>query len=169
MISGENVKVHITNLTEPDAFLQIRTLNEDHVSNMAAKIERSYDPFTILIGILDDNCNVADLERPDQTKIQVLGGNHTRAALQLLHERGSTRDDTKYVRMDLYHGLTNQQALFLAYSHNEMHEHSRQMSFEEKVNFFHNLRERTAANNPKLTQRDLASAWREQIATLQNL
>ncbi|KAK3083333.1 hypothetical protein FSP39_019784 [Pinctada imbricata] len=69
--------------------------------------------------------------------------------------------------MDVYSRLSDLQALHLAYSHNDMHENSRQMSFAEKVELFHNIRDRIVKSyKDTLGERQIATKWREEVANI---
>lgn len=69
------------------------------------------------------------------------------------------------VLVNVYRKLTVAQTLHLGFMHNEMHESSRKMSFQEKVILFRKLRNvRTDAKKP----RQSVIEWRGRVATVLN-
>lgn len=92
-----------------------------------------------MVGLLHVcDVTIADLEIPGKKCVEVLGGNHTRAALQkILHsDECMQKEKYEFVYMDIYQNLTKDQALFLAFKHNEIHEHSQELTFAEKSLLF---------------------------------
>ena len=49
------------------------------------------------------------------------------------------KEKDQFVYMDVYQNLTQDQDLFLAFKHNELHENTQELSFSEKVMFFHKV------------------------------
>ncbi|XP_061165628.1 early endosome antigen 1-like [Saccostrea echinata] len=70
--------------------------------------------------------------------------------------------------MDIYQNLTKDQALFLAYKHNELHEHSQELSFAEKVCFFHRLFLNCQRNYAGQPHKTISTKWRSDIAAIMN-
>ena len=167
-ITGTNIKVHIHNLREADENIKIRPINDEHVKELANAMMHSFDQFTTLVGLMDANVDVKNLHKPGAGSVQVLGGNHTRAALEMIGDIEILRSEEQYkfVKMDIYHNLTNKQALFIAYRHNDIHEQSKAMTFQEKVIFFHRLWEKI--NEDKFLReqplKTRSTAWRSDVA-----
>lgn len=160
IIVGTHVKVHVENLISPIDDHCIRLLNENHVNELTDSFEKNFQPYTTLVGLINDDFKTVNLVKPGTKCVEVLGGNHTRAALQrILNSNGCLRKEQyEFVYMDVYQNLTKDQALFLAYKHNELHEHSQELSFAEKVCFFRrlflNCQVDYAGKPPKLYQRN---------------
>lgn len=163
---GTNVKVHIGNLREAEEKMKIRPINDEHVEELANSMIHSFDQYTTLVGLVNVNCDVNKLDQPGTGTVQVLGGNHTRAALEIIHEMDVLRTEAKYkfVKMDLYRNLTNEQALFIAFRHNDIHEHSRAMTFQEKVTFFHKLWDKKNNEMKNKPMKVRTTAWRSDVA-----
>ena len=102
--------------------------------------------------------------------VEVLGENHTRAALQRLVKSSECTQKEKYqfVYMDVYQNLTQDQALFLAFKHNELHENSQELSFSEKVMFFHKLLLDCERKFAGQTKKLISTKWRSEIAAIMN-
>ncbi|KAK3593367.1 hypothetical protein CHS0354_021935 [Potamilus streckersoni] len=67
--------------------------------------------------------------------------------------------------MDVYEGLSEEQCLYVAFSHNEIHEKSRKMNFQEKVTIFHRLLEKKKKSMPNKAPKVIAASWRADIST----
>ena len=161
---GSNVTVHIENLTEPlDKYL-VRPLDECHIQTIAEKLKDAHNLYTTFVGLIDENCDLTTLNTPGKYKVQVIGGNHTRAALQSLR----TDNEDILVSVDLYCHLSVEQALHVAYMHNEMHETSRSMTFQEKVMLFRTIRKKVLSEESKKKDKTLSTIWRGKIATIVN-
>uniref|UniRef100_K1QG55 Uncharacterized protein n=1 Tax=Magallana gigas TaxID=29159 RepID=K1QG55_MAGGI len=133
---------------------------------------QNFQPYTTLIGLLRvcENVPIADLCLPGKKCVEVLGGNHTRAALQRILKSDECVQKEKYefVYMDIYQNLTKDQALFLAFKHNEIHEHSQELSFAEKVSFFRKLLLTCRRNYAGQTPKTISTKWRSEIAAIMN-
>ncbi|KAL3836564.1 hypothetical protein ACJMK2_021988 [Sinanodonta woodiana] len=92
-----------------------RTMIKAHLIAIADSFQGSFDHFTTLLGLVDPWCIINNLAEPGAVKVQVLGGNHTRAALQLLRGKTEYRKDKSYdhVIMDVYKGLSEEQCLYV--------------------------------------------------------
>lgn len=136
------------------------------MENIYSNIKRAHGNYTTLIGVLKTDVeNTEALQHPHTAEIEVIGGNHTRAALQKLQLEGHI-EENYCVLVNVYRKLTVAQTLHLGFMHNEMHESSRKMSFQEKVILFRKLRNevRTDAKKP----RQSVIEWRGRVATVIN-
>ncbi|XP_062576086.1 uncharacterized protein LOC134237970 [Saccostrea cucullata] len=169
-LKGNHVKVHVANLISPDNDHCIRLLNEKHVNELVESFAKNFQPYTTLVGLISEDFTIEDLAIPGKKQIEVLGGNHTRAALQkIVNSAESThKDQYEFIYMDVYQNLTKDQALFLAYKHNELHEHSQELSFAEKVCFFHRLLLKCQRNNAGQPPKTISAKWRSDIAAIMN-
>ena len=85
--------------------------------------------------------------------IEVIGGNHTRAALLMWK---GFRDP--YVYMTIYDGLKDEKALQIGLHHKEVNKWARPMAFLEKVNIITNLNQDTKAIG-SVFQKKEDSSW----------
>lgn len=107
----------------------VRHIDEVHVQTLKEEYKRTSTSFGILAGVVWGNVDVKTLKEPQVNKIEVIGGNHLRAALQELHKEGTLLRQTLLVK--LYSGLTNEECLQIGYYHNEVISKSKQMTFME--------------------------------------
>ncbi|XP_062600039.1 uncharacterized protein LOC134261635 [Saccostrea cucullata] len=133
-LKAAHVKVHIDNLIPPKDGHSIRAISDKHVQDLVKSFRKSFDPYTVLIGLASTKADISKMSIPNQEPVEILGGNHTVAALKQL--AGENSEAYKNVYMDIYTNLTEAQALSLSYKHNELHENSQELSFSEKVVFF---------------------------------
>lgn len=142
------------------------------MNELADSFIQNFQPYTTLVGLLRvcENVPIADLCLPGKKCVEVLGGNHTRAALQRILNSDECVQKKKYefVYMDIYQNLTKDQALFLAFKHNEIHEHSQELSFAEKVSFFRKLLLTCRRNYAGQTPKTISTKWRSEIAAIMN-
>jgi hypothetical protein len=90
---------------------------------------------------LAGNILSGDLENAMQERgmrIEVIGGNHTKAALMTLYRQGLRNP---YVQMTLYEGLTDEEALKVGLHHNETNLKAKPMSFLDKVDVIVKLKQ----------------------------
>ncbi|XP_060591455.1 uncharacterized protein LOC132746355 [Ruditapes philippinarum] len=91
--------------------------------------------------LLAGNILSGDLENAMQERgmrIEVIGGNHTKAALMTLYRQGLRNP---YVQMTLYEGLTDEEALKVGLHHNETNLKAKPMSFLDKVDVIVKLKQ----------------------------
>lgn len=141
------------------------------MNELADSFIQNFQPYTTLVGLLHVcDVTIADLEIPGKKCVEVLGGNHTRAALQkILHsDECMQKEKYEFVYMDIYQNLTKDQALFLAFKHNEIHEHSQELTFAEKVCFFRKLLLTCQRNYAGKTSKAISTKWRSEIAAIMN-
>lgn len=100
-----------------------------------------------------------DFRKPGSVDVEVLGGNHTRLALQSLLEKGLLH--SPYVKVNLYQPLPRTEALTLGYQHNFLLEEKKKpMSFVEKVKL---MRECRPSANMSSSQ---ISSWKEMLCII---
>lgn len=156
----------MSNLIAPSDDIQVRSLDDKHVENVYSNIKRAHGHYTTLIGVLKTEVeNIEALQHPHTAEIEVIGGNHTRAALQKLQLEGHI-EENYCVLVNVYRKLTVAQTLHLGFMHNEMHESSRKMSFQEKVILFRKLRNEARIDAKK--PRQSVIEWRGRVATVIN-
>ena len=81
---------------------------------------------------------MVSLSSPGGAQVQVIVGNHTKAALKLQQEEGVTDSEYyQFVKKDIYAGFSPKQALFQEYTHDKIHE-----NVMEKEQFIRSLKER---------------------------
>ena len=163
--------MHLTNLFSPSEDSSVRELDADHVTNICTQIKRSHSYYTTLIGVVktknESEINISDLQNPNTARIEVIGGNHTREAYKRLREEGYLEEQF-CLPVDLYTNLSIPQILNLGFMHNEIHEHSKKMTFEEKIKLFRKIRLETNMEHPNASPRVWSSLWRGRLATLTN-
>lgn len=126
--------VHIENLIAPHSLRSTRLLNHEHVGVLSESFqENSLGHYVILVGMLtSETVNPVELRNDGCCKVEVLGGNHTRQALQSLHERGTLTNPL--VKVNVYRPLPVTAALAIGYQHNTLlQEKRRPLQFIEKV------------------------------------
>ena len=102
----------------------MRPLDKSRLNTIVEKLTNDHNLYTTFVVLIDEKCNITTLKTPGKYKVQVIGGNHTRAALQ------SPRTDDEDIRV-----LSVEQSLYVAYMNNEMHETSRRMTLLKKYAF----------------------------------
>ena len=158
------MKVHISNLISPSEKRSIRPLDNKHVLNLVKVFDNKYSGYTTLVGLVLEKNNT-DYSSAGDNKIEVLGGNHTRVALQtLIKQNGVDICDYEFVYMDLYHDLTDQQAWFVGLQHNEIHESSRPINFADKCTLLRKLFIASKNKHGQLKRKEIATKWRSEVA-----
>ena len=145
-------------------------MNEHHVKELDESFEKKFKPYTSLIGHICDNVSTNDLMTPGKICVEVLGENHTRAALQRLvkSSKFTQKEKDQFVYMVVYQNLTQDQDLFLAFKHNELHENSQELSFSGKVMFFHKVLLDCEGKFAGQTKKLISTKWRSEIAAIMN-
>jgi len=120
-------------LCQPATERLFRVADADHVSNLGKAIHDSK------LGLISPLiCHIPDPQTNNVTRkkledgifiLEVIGGNHTRIALQ----QGSVH---KTCAIKLYSNLEDPQALYLAHEHNKAHESVKTTSFEDYARCF---------------------------------
>ena len=131
-VTGDCVEVHITNLAEPACERLVRPVDPDHVQYLTDEMRKSAELFIVLAGMVDEEVDLDQLKEPNcGTDVEVLGGNHTRIALQYLHSSNHLHKETVKVRV--YKDLTDAEALSIGYLHNKQAEKSKKMTFMDET------------------------------------
>lgn len=126
--SGDCIDVHISNLIEPSPRRLVRPVDSEHVQFLTEEFKSNSTSFVILAGFVEDDCDIPCLKEPDcGTEVEVIGGNHSRIALQYLLASGHLTEET--VRVKLYSGLTDDEALGVGVLHNSQAQKSKKMTF----------------------------------------
>ena len=124
------MRVHVKNLVEPKSERKLRDLNTSHVHFLEKSLaECQGSDFVVMAGNLLSG-SIEKAEEEGQVVIETIGGNHTRAAVNLLYQKGAREP---YVIVTVYKGLTDQEALKVGWHHNSIPGRSRSMSFTEMV------------------------------------
>ena len=101
---------------------------------LTEEFRKSSSQFVMLAGLIKDEDMPIDLETLKAAdcglEVETLGGNHTRIALQYLHAAGQLENGVVKVR--IYHGLTDDEALEVGFMHNKKAELSKKMSFMDQ-------------------------------------
>ena len=130
--------VHVDNLVRPKQRYSVRSIDTEHVEVLKKQFVKS-TPCTILIGVLEDETSIGQLDLPGKASVEVIGGNHTRVALQELHREG--RSSVTSVIMDIYSVKSGDEQLTkLGIEHNKIHEHARETTFQQHVELFRKIR-----------------------------
>lgn len=137
MISGDNVKVPVSSLHAPEASRLFRMAEESHVEEIKKGLVASNvtlgGPLICHVPGIDPAVITKDVLENGVYLLEVLGGNHTRVALQQLAE-----EDARFTSWEVkvYANLCDTQALYLAHEHNRLHELGKHTSFEDYIRFF---------------------------------
>ena len=147
-IAGDWLSIPIKNLHQPAETRLTRKPDSAHVKLLVQTMRGKDQVNPLIVNI--PNMEKSEVLLSQATKglyhLEVIGGNHTRLAFQQLNEE-SQQFATARVR--LYAGLTDQQALWLGYQHNQQHEHSRKTTFVENVLLFRRCFEALVADPDK--------------------
>ena len=108
----------------------MRDLNTKHVHYL----EKSYAEcqgadFVVHVGHLISG-DIEKVATEGSCIIETIGGNHSRAAVKLLYQKGA-RDP--FLTMTIYHQLTDFEAMRLGFHHNAIPGRNRKLTFVEKV------------------------------------
>ncbi|XP_053393670.1 uncharacterized protein LOC128555411 [Mercenaria mercenaria] len=139
MFSG-TFDVHVCNLCPPHPSRSTRLLDHDHVGNLVESFQgNGCGQLVMMIGMVSPGTDLSRLREPGEAMIEVLGGNHTREALQALEKKGAL--DVEHVKVRLYRSLPQTSALALGFQHNYLlHEKKRAVTFLEKVKLMRDCR-----------------------------
>jgi hypothetical protein len=106
-------------------------------------------------------CNVVleDLVQPGAAEIEVLGGNHTRLALQSLFDEGLLT--SPIVKVNLYKALPRTEALAIGMQHNViLEEKKKPLSFVDKVKLMRECRPTEMMNVTEI------SSWKDMLCII---
>ena len=119
LFTGSFVKVHVQNLCEPSAGILYRNADKAHVAKLKKELkERPDSRFTMMVGCTSDTEDLTKLEVPGGGRVEVLGGNHTRIALQELAADPALGSRFQHWNVQLYRTLPETLALKVSYDHN---------------------------------------------------
>lgn len=123
--------MHIENLVSPTRDRMVRAVDYSHVSFLEKSFQAGFTQIHLLIGVVALDTNVKNLIKPGVAKVEVIGGNHTRLALQSLNSKGLLSNPL--VKLNLYSQLTLTECLSVGVKHNEVLLSSKEMTFIDKV------------------------------------
>ncbi|KAH3875564.1 hypothetical protein DPMN_038832 [Dreissena polymorpha] len=122
------------NLILPHPSRAVRVINHDNVSFLTDSfISNPIGQIVMLVGMVGPEDDTSHLDRKGGSKVEVLGGNHTREALQTLHARGTL--DRETVQVKLYRELPQTTALsIIGFQHNAVLQEGRKpLTFLDKI------------------------------------
>lgn len=136
-----------------------RDVDYSHVSNLEESFREDTGQIVLLVGMLLRNSIPENLKEISEEKLETLGGNHTRLALQSLGEKGLLKKET--VKVNVYLPLTKTEALTLGYQHNiVLEERKKQMTFIDKVKIMRECRPRKEMSSAEVT------AWKDILCVI---
>ena len=122
LFSADHIEVHVENLVEPCDTNLFRNPDVEHVKQLKKEmLERPNALFTLMA------CNIRQkpakkdlslLKLPGKARIEVIGGNHTRLAIQELNDDPDNDFKRNQCVVRLYFNLSQDMALHVAYNHN---------------------------------------------------
>ena len=112
----------------------------------------------LLVGnVMEDITDVDALKESGTYEVEVLGGNHTRAAIQNLRSKGLW--STSIVKMNVYRRLTTIEALQQGQLHNDVLNKSKKPTFMDNCRLIRSLK--PAGQSP-----DDIRSWKEDLMTV---
>ncbi len=151
--AGDCVDVHIDNLLPPAEHRLIRPLDPIHVADIVKGLKSNPQQYCILAGVLVEG-ELNDLTDSGKTRVEVIGGNHTRAAFQALVADGTLQCET--LKVKVYTGLTTAEALQVGYRHNVVAASSKDMQFMDTVRVIHKQLNSRSGQEKRRRKADLA-------------
>lgn len=128
-------KIKIDNISIAPEEYRVREINPKWVQEIKnTLLEYPGNPVTTIPGLIDPAQETAT-EKTDEIKVIALGGNHLLSAIkQVMTEEGdnTTFDCIRYINVELYNGLNNDEARFVASLHNKKTK-SIETTFQDKV------------------------------------
>jgi hypothetical protein len=134
--------IHMENLVEPHSSRRVRNLNVKHVNILKEQfVKNAATKMIPMVGNIPDGEAkeikkvIEQLQAAGSIKVEVIGGNHTRKALQELNFSQEHKDDPRFQTwaVQLYAGLNSSQALKVGLCDNELHELCRKATYCEMV------------------------------------
>ena len=103
--------MHVSNLIEAVPSRLVRFLDQAHVEVLKEELRQEGTSFCVVVGVYFtlDGHSYQELEKPLNLKVEVIGGNHTRAALQDLLKEGELARET--ISVKLFRDLSNTKCL----------------------------------------------------------
>ncbi|XP_052287057.1 uncharacterized protein LOC127882458 [Dreissena polymorpha] len=134
------IDVHVKNLIPPHPSRAVSVINHDHVSFLTDSfVSNPIGQIVTLVRMVGPEDDNSHLDREGGSKVEVLGGNHTREALLTLHARGTL--DRETVQVNLYRELPQTTALSIGFQHNAvLQEGRKQLTFLDKVRLMRHCR-----------------------------
>ena len=157
--------MHLSNLVEPAPERLVRPVNSDHVQFLTEEFRKNSTSFVMLAGLVGEECELTTLAEPDcGIEVETIGGNHSRIALQYLMASGQLVEEK--VKVKLYHGLTNDEALEIGVYHNAQAQKSKQMSFMDISRLIRDKLEHCSPDNILGEKKKLAQIFGQKVSTL---
>ena len=126
--------VPVDALREPRKEFRVRELDDRHVEKLKNVLRNSYNQNYMLMAVHVD-CNLEDFNPNSEDVVyEVIGGNHTRCALQELN-----REQDMKVNVVVYCNLTYVEALSIGVKHNEERKHAKSETFSDTIKRFRRL------------------------------
>ncbi|XP_053393658.1 uncharacterized protein LOC123543365 [Mercenaria mercenaria] len=134
----ECVSVHLDNLVGPMDGRAVRPVLTSHVKELEEAFlkNRVQSQYKILVGLLVDG-SIEMASKPGGCTVEVLGGNHTRIALQTLRKRGLWKLDE--LRVEVHANIDDQECLSLGIQHNVVDKQALEMCFMDEVRLIRKL------------------------------
>ncbi|KAK3100259.1 hypothetical protein FSP39_017051 [Pinctada imbricata] len=152
-------------MIEPINERKVRDLNEKHVTELEKEFIETPQVFSVLIGhVIRPDATLESIQKEGYPYIEILGGNHTRQALQNLSKRNKS---IQRVCIDVYKDLSTTEAIMLGVQHNAKHEHSRHTTFEDLVKLFRRLHK--DCQSKEVLPKKRAALWRQEIANIMGM
>ena len=132
-------EVELQQLVEPEWARLYRVVDHDHVKTLKKEfLKNPGGCFTMMVVHADVQRKDFDIGKISQYKLEVLGGNHSRVALQQIIEEELPCVGEKYTtRMaKIYCGLNMEEARRIARDHNHIHAFGKEDTFMDIVNGF---------------------------------
>lgn len=139
--TADSLKIKVDLLEPPEKSTMCRPLDLSHVEDMKMAIKNNPTKCTILIGCVN-NATVAQITS-GAVGVEVIGGNHTREAVQQLRRDACTPAELKkaieFWPCKVYTGLSIKEKLHLGVAHNDLHTNSKNMQFPDHCFLFRQL------------------------------
>ena len=137
LFPADCIKVPTVDLISPGDQSLFRKLTPVHIQELKNEIARNpRSNFTLMVVNVPNSVDLRQVKTPGAYKYEVLGGNHTRAAIQALLNENPGDERFAYWPVRLYAGLNIQQCLSIGNTHNRMHQFILNTSFAEYVQLF---------------------------------
>ena len=142
----------------PSEVGMVRQVDYDHVNKLEKSFRDNSTQISMLAGHVRQKVPMEVLAQPGRVSVEVLGGNHTRLALQSLHDKGLLLEPL--IRMTIY--FTDVEQLQIGVHHNEILKESKPMTFMEKAAL---MRSRQPEGFRKKSQGDVDS-WKKELQVI---
>ena len=158
------VPVHILNIIPPESSRKVRDLDKDHVEKLKGEFQRYRSPFLMLAGHVAEDIDLDTLKQEsDLPTVEVIGGQHTCAALKELHDEGM--ESCSVVYMNIFKGLSDTEAIEIGFHHNEMVKLGKPLEFMDLVKLLRlHLFSGQTERERKKTKKEIAAALGFQVS-----